>query len=132
MSRGIEKLSRCAKTVFQRREKHKQECNQACYPTKDPNNIVISQNHLSTRKMTSIYIQNTHTKQVKSILYLKNKSRQFSEHTLTHVFLVMAKWHCTCTCIKSSKEYCVLCVKNITRLHKCLQVMTIWDIRKSL
>ena len=26
--------------------------------------------------------------------------------------LVMAKSHCTRTCIKSSKEYCVLCVKN--------------------
>ena len=51
----------------------------------------------------------------------KNKSRQFSEHTLTHVELVMAKSHCTCTCIKSSKEHCMLCVKNITRLHKCLQ-----------
>ena len=38
----------------------------------------------------------------------------------------MAKSHCTCTCIKSSKEYCVLCVKNIARLHKCLHVMMIW------
>ena len=55
--------------------------------------------------------------------YFKNKLRQFSEHTLTSVFLVMAKSHCTCTFIKSSKEYCVLCVKNITRLHKCLHVM---------
>ena len=27
----------------------------------------------------------------------------------------MAKSHCTCTGIKSSKEYCVLCVKNIAR-----------------
>ena len=52
-------------------------------------------------------------------------SRQFSEHTLTHVNLVMAKSHCTCTCIKSRKEYYVLCVKNIVRLHKCIQVMTI-------
>ena len=31
----------------------------------------------------------------------------------------------TCTCIKSSNEYCVLCMKNIARLHKCLHVMTI-------
>ena len=44
----------------------------------------------------------------------------------------MAKSHCTFTCIKSSKEYCVLCVKNIARLYKCLHVMTIWDMRKSL
>ena len=27
----------------------------------------------------------THTKQVKPILYFKNRLRQFSEHTLTHV-----------------------------------------------
>ena len=27
----------------------------------------------------------THTKQVELILYFKNKSRQFSEHTLIHV-----------------------------------------------
>ena len=71
----------------------------------------------------------TDTKQVQPILCFKNKLRQFSEHTLTHVFLVMAKSHCTCTFIKNSKEYCVLCVKNITRLHKCIHVMTIWDMR---
>ena len=61
----------------------------------------------------------THTKQVSPILYFKNKSRQFSEHTLTHVNLVTAKLYCTCTCIKSSKKYCVLCVKisQIGRAH---------------
>ena len=48
-----------------------------------------------------------------------------SEHTLTHVNLVIVKSHCTCTCIKSSKEYCVLCMKNIARLHKCQLVMAI-------
>ena len=67
----------------------------------------------------------THTQKVSPILYFKNKLRQFSEHTLTHVFLVMAKSYCTYTCIKSSKEYYVLCVKNIARLHKYLHVMTI-------
>ena len=67
----------------------------------------------------------THTKQVSPFLYLKNKLRQFSEHTLTHVNLVMAKSHCIYTCSKSNKKYCVLCVKNITRLHKGIHVMTI-------
>ena len=47
----------------------------------------------------------THTKQVSPIIYFKNKSRQFNEYTLTYVFLVMAKLHCTCTYIKSSKEF---------------------------
>ena len=42
------------KTVFQRREKHGHECNQACYSTKDPNNFLSSQKNLSTRKMSSI------------------------------------------------------------------------------
>ena len=110
----------CLKIVFQRREKHRHECNQTCYSTKDPINIISSQNHLLTRKMTSIQIQNTHTH-----THTLNKLRQFSEHTLTHVFLVMAKSHCTCMCIKSSKEYCKLCVKNVARFHKCLHVMTI-------
>ena len=59
-------------------------------------------------------------------------SRQFSEHTLTQVNLVMAKSHCTYTCIKSSKEFCVLCVKNIAKLQMCQHVMSIWDMRKSL
>ena len=40
----------------------------------------------------------------------------------------MAKSHLTCTYIKSSKEFA--CVKNITRLHKCLHVMMIWDMKK--
>ena len=70
--------------------------------------------------------KHTHTHTLnKSNQFLYFKSRQFSEHTLTHVNLVMAKSHCTYTCIKSSKEYCVLCVKNIVRLHKCPHVMTI-------
>ena len=68
----------------------------------------------------------THTHTLnKSNQFYTNKLRQFSEHALTQVFLAMAKSHCTCTRIKSSREYCVLCVKKITRLHKCLHVMTI-------
>ena len=60
------KLSRsyrdCLKIVFQRRDKHRYECNQACYSTKDPNNILSSQKHLSTQKMLSIQIpKHTHT-----------------------------------------------------------------------
>ena len=51
----------CSKTDFQRREKHRHECNQAYYLTKDPTNILSSQKHLSSRKMSSIKIQNTHT-----------------------------------------------------------------------
>ena len=40
LSRSVEKLSNFIKTVFQRGEKHKNECNQASYSTKDPNNIL--------------------------------------------------------------------------------------------
>ena len=68
----------------------------------------------------------THTLNKSNQFYIsKNKLRQFSEHTLTQVFLVIAKSHCIYTCIKSSKDYYVLCVKNIARLHKCIHVMTI-------
>ena len=73
-------------------------------------------------------LKNTHThthNKSNQFLYFKNKSGQFSEHTLTNVNLMMAKSHCTCTYIKNSKEYCVLCVKNVARLHKCIHVMTI-------
>ena len=59
--RSVEKLSSLIKTVFWRGEKHRNECNQACYSTKDPNNILSSQKHLSTRKMWSIKDPNTHT-----------------------------------------------------------------------
>ena len=51
----------CLKTVFQRREKHKYECNQANYSTKDPNNILSSQNHLLTRKICLAHRSKTHT-----------------------------------------------------------------------
>ena len=58
------------------------------------------------KKMSSIKIQHTHIVNKSNQFYIsKNKLRQFSEHTLTHVFLVMAKSHCTYTCIKSSKEF---------------------------
>ena len=71
-------------------------------------------------------LQNTHTLKKSNQFYIsKTKLKQFSEYTLTHVKLVMSKSHCICTCIKNSKEYCVLCVKYIARLHKCMHVMTI-------
>ena len=134
MSRGVKEVLRLFKNSFSRREKHIYKCNQTCNSTKDPNNILTSQKHLSTRKVSSILIpKHTHTLKKSNQFYIsKTKSRQFSEHTLTHVNLLMAKSHCTCTCIKSSKESCVLCVKNIARLHKCIHVITIWDMRKSI
>ena len=118
--RSVKKLSSLTEIVFQRGERYRNECNQASYLTKDPNNILSSQNHLSTKKnVKHLDPKHTHT---------LNKSNQFIfqkqvKHTLTHVFLVMAKSHLTCTYIKSSKEFA--CVKNITRLHKCLHVMMI-------
>ena len=63
LSRAIEKLSSLIKSVFQRGEKHRNECNQACYTTKDPNNILDSQNHLSTRKKSN-HIVPTHVSKV--------------------------------------------------------------------
>ena len=58
------------------------------------------------KKMQSIHRSKNHTHTLnKSNQFYKNKLRQFSEHTLTHVFLVMAKSHYTYTCIKSSKEF---------------------------
>ena len=48
------------KNSFSRKEKHKHKCNQACNSTNDPNTILASQNHLST-KMLSTKIPKTHT-----------------------------------------------------------------------
>ena len=69
MSRDIEKLSRLLKNIFSRREKHRYECNQACYTIKDPNNVLRSQKHLSIKK-TVKHIDPKHT-------YTLNKSNQF-------------------------------------------------------
>ena len=61
----------CPKIVFQRREKHKYERNQACYSTKDPNNILSFQKNLSTRKCQA-FRSKTHTH-----AHTLNKSNQF-------------------------------------------------------
>ena len=58
--KAIEKLLRWAKTVFQRREKHKHECNQACYPTKDPNNMLNSKK-ISQQEKCKAFRSKTHT-----------------------------------------------------------------------
>ena len=68
---AVEKLSSLIKTSFSKRgKKHKNECNQASYSTKDPNNILSSQKHLLTQKCKAFMIQNTHT-------HTLNKSNQF-------------------------------------------------------
>ena len=42
----------------------------------------------------------------------------------------MAKSHCTCTCIKSSKEF-ACCVRKHSKSTYVSHIMTIWDMRKS-
>ena len=51
---------------FSRGEKHRHEYNQVCNSTNDPNNILSSQKHLSTKIFKSTWILKTHahTKQV--------------------------------------------------------------------
>ena len=53
-----------------RREKHRHECNQACNSTKDPINILNSQNHLLTAILAQRSQKHTHT-------HTLNKSNQF-------------------------------------------------------
>ena len=65
---AIEKL----KNSFSKKRKTQIWMQSSIYSTKDPNNILSSQNHLLTRKMSSIYIQNTHTH-----THTLNKSNQF-------------------------------------------------------
>ena len=90
---------------FFKEEKHKENATSKQLNQRSNQHVNLSK-HLSTY-MQSIHRSkhtHTHTKQDLPILYLKNKLRQFCEHILTHVFHVMAKSHCTCACIKSSKE----------------------------
>ena len=58
-------MSRLLKNSFLRIEKHRYECNQTCNLTNDPNSILNTQNHLSTKKNLAHRSQkHTHTKQV--------------------------------------------------------------------
>ena len=135
MLRGVEELSRLLKNSFSKKRKTQIWIQ---------SNMLLNQRskqHFSLSKTSLINKigkhldpkTHSHTLNKSNQFYIsKTKLRQFSEHTLTHVFLVMAKSHCIYTYIKSSKEYCVLCVKNVVRLHKRLHVITIWDMRKSL
>ena len=82
LSRGVEKFSRCAKTVFQRREKHRHECNQTCYSTKDPNNILSSQKHPSTIKNDGhLDPKHTHTHTLSLSLSLNNSNQFYISKT---------------------------------------------------
>ena len=58
---------------FSRGEKHRYEYNQVCNSTNDPNNILSSQNHLSTTILSTM-IPNTHTH---AHTHTLNKSNQF-------------------------------------------------------
>ena len=76
------------KTSFSRCEKRRHECNPTCNSTNDPINILSTQNHLlikilSTRMSTTH--THTHTISLTNFYISKNKSRQFSKHTLTQV-----------------------------------------------
>ena len=105
-ARYKEKLSSLKKRCFQEEKNSKRWMQKASYLNKDPINIINSQNISQHKSIATINPKaNTHTQQVQTILYFKNKLRQFSKYILTHVILVMAKSHCTYTCIKSSKEY---------------------------
>ena len=65
IARCQESVELAFKNSFSRKEKHRHECNQACNSTKDPNTILISQNHLSTVILSTWILKtHTHTKQV--------------------------------------------------------------------
>ena len=66
------------KISFSRCEKHRHECNPISNSTSDPLNILSFQNHLSIIILSTWISKKKHT-------HTHNKSRQFSEHTLTDV-----------------------------------------------
>jgi len=82
---------------------------------KDPNNMLSSQNisqHISkafidpkhTHTRTHTHMR-THTQNKSNQFYISKTSLENLVSIYTYVFLVIAKSHCTWTCIKSSKEF---------------------------
>ena len=61
------------KNSFQSEEKHKYECNQASYSTKDPNNI-LSKKNISQQGKCKAFRSKTHTQ---TYTHTLNKSNQF-------------------------------------------------------
>ena len=87
---------------FKKGKTHRDECNKQATQTE------IQTTYLALKTSLNMYAKHSRSKthtQNKSNQFYISKTRQFSEYILTHVFLVMAKLHCTCTCIKSSKEF---------------------------
>ena len=64
-----------SKTFFQREEKHKNECKQASYSIKDPNNILSSQKHLLTRECSIHDPKHRHTLNKFSQFYISKTSQ---------------------------------------------------------
>ena len=131
--RSVEKLSSLIKQFSKKRKTQKWMQSSMLINQRSKQHFKLSKSFHNKKNVKHIDPEHTHTHKTSLTNFIfKSKLRQFSDHTLTHIFLVITKSHCTCTCIKSNKKYCVLCVKNIARLHKCLHVMTIWDMRKPL
>ena len=65
---GVKEVLRLLKNNFSRKKKHRYECNQACNSTNDPINILDSQNHLSTKILST---------KISKTLSHTNKSNQF-------------------------------------------------------
>ena len=65
------------KINFSKRGKiHRDECNQASYSTKDPNNMLSFQKHLSTKKMHIIHDpKHTHTLNKSNQIYISKTSQ---------------------------------------------------------
>ena len=64
--------------------------------------IKLSKTSIKQEKCKAFKIQDihTHTLNKSNQFYISKISQDnFSVHTLTHVFLVMAKSHCTCTSV---------------------------------
>ena len=117
--RSFSKGKNTQRWMQQARKKHiKMDATSKLLNQRSNQHVKLSK-HLSTY-MQSIHRSKTHTHTHKISLtnfMFQKQVRQISEHISTYVFLVMAKLHCTCTCIKSSKEFLR---ENMARVHKCL------------
>ena len=64
----------------------------------------IDPKHTHTRARTHTHTR-THTQNKSNQFYISKTSLDNLVSIYTYVFLVIAKSYCTCTCIKSSKEF---------------------------
>ena len=112
------------KAIYQR-----EECNQASYSIKDPNNMLSSQKHLLTKKCKAFMIQNTHTHthttSLTNFIFQKQVKTVQGAYINTCISCdgrITFYWHM----YQKQQTVCVLYVKT---LQECISVLSYDNLR---